>query len=77
MKWAEAQYPKPNRSANPSPAVTATGSAEVKPEAAPAGPPKKPASSLNPQKVRQEISDLIRKEFLPGYPSPGGSKSGG
>jgi hypothetical protein len=91
MKWAEAQYPDPRKSAPPSAAVTATGSAvvtsevkakaevkaEAKPETTPSSPPKKPASSLNPAKVRQEISELIRKEFLPGYKTPEGSKSGG
>ena len=40
-------------------------------------PPKKPGAGLDPAKVRQEISDMIRKEFLPGYKPPGGSKSTG
>jgi hypothetical protein len=85
MKWAEAQYPRPKPEANPTAAVTASGSTvvqpaptpEVAPEAKPASAPKKPASSLNPEKVRQEISELIRKEFLPGYSTPKGSKSSG
>ena len=86
MRWAEAQYPDPSKTAT-SVAVTATGSAVVQPKvlqakaaqpkAALASPPKKPAASLNPAKIRQEISELIRKEFLPGYSTPGGSKSSG
>jgi hypothetical protein len=93
MKWAEAQYPKPKPAAHPSAAITASGSAVVTPEVAPeltpevsselkpetrsASPPKKPASSLNPAKIRQEISDMIRKEFLPRSATPGGSKPTG
>jgi len=73
MRWAEAQYPKPNQPANPSAAVTTTGSAVVKPEATPASPPKKPASGLNPEKVREQI----RNEFLPHCPSSEGSNSTG
>ena len=86
MRWAEAQYPDPNK-ATASAAVTASGSAVVQakvvqpkvaqPKVAPASPPKKPAASLDPAKIRQEISELIRKEFLPGYSTPGGSKSSG
>ncbi len=65
MKWAEAQYPKPKPQANPTAAVTASGTAvvqpaptpEVAPDAKPASAPKKPASSLNPEKVRQEIRE--------------------
>jgi chemotaxis protein histidine kinase CheA len=72
MKWAEAQYPKPQPT-TPSATVTATGSAAV----APATPPKKPAASLDPKEIRKQISEQIRKEFLPGYSSPGGSKSTG
>ena len=81
MRWAEAQYPDPNK-ATASAAVTATGSAVVQPKVvqpkvASASPPKKPAASLDPAKIRQEISELIRKEFLPGYSTPGGSKPTG
>jgi hypothetical protein len=85
MRWAEAQYPDPNK-ATASAAVTATGSAvvqskvvqpKVPTKARPESPPKKPAASLNPSKIRQEISELIRKEFLPGYSTPTGSKSSG
>ena len=71
MKWAEARYPDPRKSANPTATVTAAGSAVV----APAAPPKKPAASLDPKEIRKQISEQIRKEFLPGYSSPGGSKS--
>ena len=69
MKWAEAQYPDPNKRANPAATVTAAGSAVVTPTA----PPKKPAASLDPKEIRKQISEQIRKEFLPGYSSPGGS----
>lgn len=72
MKWAEARYPKPQPT-TPSATVTATGSAVV----APAAPPKKPAATLDPNEIRKQISEQIRKEFLPGYSSPGGSKSSG
>jgi hypothetical protein len=83
-RWAEMQYPDP-RKATASAAVTATGSArvteEVNPKVTPEEnssiPPKKPAAGLDPAKVRQEISDMIRKEFLPGYKPPGGPKSTG
>jgi len=79
-RWAETQHPDP-RKATVSAAVTPTGSAVIKPEVTPgtnsASPPKKPASDLDPAKVRQEISDMIRKEFLPGYKPPVGSKSPG
>ena len=65
MKWAEARYPDPNKPANPTAVV------------APATPPKKPAASLDPKEIREQISEQIRKEFLPGYSSQGGSKSTG
>ncbi len=58
--WAETKYPDP-RKHNPS--AAATGSAVV--ANSPAGPPKKPASSLNHEKLRDEIGDMIRKQFLP------------
>jgi len=61
MKWAEAQYPDPNKRANPTAAVTAAGSAVV----APTVPPKKPAASLDPKKIRAEIADMVRKQLLP------------
>jgi hypothetical protein len=69
MKWAEAQYPKP-QPATPSATVTAAGSAAVAP-----APPKKPAASLDPNEIRKQISEQIRKEFLPNS-RIGGSKSG-
>src|SRR5579864_3701848 len=73
MKWAEAQYPDPKKSDNATATVTAAGSAVV----APTAPPKKPAASLDPKEIRKQISEQIRKEFLPGSSSPGGSKSTG
>jgi hypothetical protein len=82
MKWAEAQYPKPSPQSNvqsgpqqnpqqnkpdnpdnPSVALNAAGSAVV----APANAPKKPVSGLNPTEVRRQVSEQIRKAFLPGY----------
>jgi hypothetical protein len=61
MKWAEARYPDPNKSANPTAAVTAAGSAVV----SPAAPPKKPAASLDPKEIRAEIADMVRKQLVP------------
>jgi len=79
-RWAEMQHPDP-RKATASAVVTPTGSAVIKPEVTPeenaATPPKKPASDMDPAQVRQKISDLIRKEFLPGYKPPKGSKPTG
>jgi hypothetical protein len=83
-RWAEMQYPDP-RMATASATVTPTGSArlteEVKPDVTPgvnsATPPRKPAAAMDPAQVRQKISDMIRKEFLPGYKPPAGSKSPG
>ena len=76
-RWAETQHPDP-RNATASAAITPTGCAVINPEVTPqknsATPPKKPASDLDPAKVRQEISDMIRKEFLPAYKPSGGSK---
>jgi hypothetical protein len=89
MKWAEAQYPnpapkpsaqpssqsspQPSKPEHPSAAVTPSGSAVVAPPSA----PKKPASGLNPNEVRRQISEQIRKAFPEGYASLGGSKSAG
>jgi hypothetical protein len=71
MKWAEAQYPNPNLSPNPSAAVTATGSAVISPGVtpadAPASPPKKKPSK---EEIRQNIREQVRKEFFPGSPPP-------
>jgi hypothetical protein len=61
MKWAEAQYPDPNKHANPTAAVNAAGSATV----ASATPPKKPAASLDPKEIRAEIAGMVRKQLLP------------
>jgi hypothetical protein len=61
MKRAEAQYPDPNKRANPTAAVTAAGSAVV----APATPPKKPAASLDPKEIRAEIANMVRKQLVP------------
>jgi hypothetical protein len=61
MKWAEARYPDPRKTANPTATVTAAGSAVV----APAAPPKKPAASLDPKEIRAEIADMVRKQLLP------------
>jgi len=75
MRWAEAQYPN-LKSANPStPAAAASVAAGT--EAAPADPPKKPATGLSTEKVRQEIRDMVRKEFFPGCPVPAKSTSTG
>lgn len=80
MRWAETQHPDP-RKTTASATVTPSGSAVIKPAATPAEnsatPRKKPASDLDPAQVRQKISDMIRKEFLPGYKPPAGSKSPG
>jgi hypothetical protein len=80
MRWAEMQHPDP-RKANPTAAVSATGSAVVKseptPEAKPESPPRKPAASLDPKEIREQISEQIRKEFLPGYKPSSGSKPTG
>jgi hypothetical protein len=77
MKWAEAQYPNPNR--NPSAVVTATGSVAVTHKATseatpgatsadePASPPKKLPSR---EEIRQTIREQVRKEFFPGCPPP-------
>lgn len=62
MRWAEMQYPKkPTHSA----AVTPNGSAVV----SPASPAKKPPTPTpSGETIRQEIEDLVRKEFFPGMP---------
>jgi hypothetical protein len=65
-RWAEAQYPDPNQK-KPTAAVTNTGKAVI---AAAANMPipnlTKPASALNPEKIRAEISDMVRKQLFPG-----------
>lgn len=72
MRWVEMQYPDP-RNANPTPAVTTTGSALMKNAnlATPTRPPsdlplpnlKKPASSMKPEEIRAEITAMVRKQF--------------
>ena len=57
---------------NSSASVTPASAAEVAPSA-----PKKPASGLNPNEVRRQISEQIRKAFPQGYASPGLSKPTG
>jgi len=75
MRWAEAQYPN-LKSANPS-TVAAAANAEAAAKVAPADPPKKPATGLSTEKVREEISDMVRKELFPGCPVPAKSTSTG
>jgi hypothetical protein len=58
--------------ADPSAAVTATGSALV----STASSQKKPASALNMDEVRQRLREQIRKELLPACPPEGSSSSG-
>ena len=67
MRWAEIQYPDP-RKANA--AVTPAGKAVVTAsttttEKLPLPNLKKPASSMKPEEIRAEISDMVRKQLLP------------
>jgi hypothetical protein len=67
MRWAEIQYPDP-RKANA--AVTTAGKAAVTAsstttEKLPLPNLKKPASSMKPEEIRAEISDMVRKQLLP------------
>ena len=64
MRWAEIQYPDP-RKANA--AVTTAGKAVVaaSTEKLPLPNLKKPASSMKPEEIRAEISDMVRKQLLP------------
>jgi len=66
MRKIEAEFPirKPAAPANPSAAVTATGSAVMSPQT----PAKKPSAGLNPAKVRAEIAEQVREAFFPGLP---------
>jgi hypothetical protein len=78
-RWAEMQYPDPFQKKAPA-AVTPNGNAVVTAEATnnlPLPNLTKPASALNPKQIRDELSDMIRKEFVPNYKAPGGSKSSG
>ena len=64
MRWAEIQYPDP-RKANA--AATTAGKAVVaaSTENLPLPNLKKPASSMKPEEIRSEISDMVRKQLLP------------
>jgi len=65
MRWAEMQYPKPEPPASKSAAITPSGSAVVTPTSS----AKKPnTATVSTEKVREEIHDLVRKEFFPGMP---------
>src|SRR6202158_3899918 len=67
MRWAEIQYPDPRKAKA---AVTPAGKAVVPASTAtteklPLPNLKKPASSLKPEEIRAEISDMVRKQLLP------------
>jgi hypothetical protein len=64
MRWAEIQYPDP-RKANA--AVTPAGKAVLTASAEKLPLPNltKPASSMKPEEIRAEISDMVRKQLLP------------
>jgi hypothetical protein len=64
MRWAEIQYPDP-RKANA--AVTPAGKAVLTATAEKLPLPNltKPASSMKPEEIRAEISDMVRKQLLP------------
>ena len=66
MRWAEIQYPDP-RKANA--AVTTAGKAVVTASTTTVRPQlpnlKKPASSMKPEEIRAEISNMVRKQLLP------------
>src|SRR6202140_4817026 len=67
MRWAEIQYPDPRKAKA---AVTTAGKAVVTASTAPTEKLplpnlKKPASSLKPEEIRAEISDMVRKQLLP------------
>ena len=67
MRWAEMQYPKPkpNPPATKSAAVTPSGSAVKSPASSAKKPPTPTPSTA---KIREELGDLVRKEFFPGMP---------
>ena len=65
MRWAEMQYPKPKPPATQSAAVTQTGSAIANPAPSAKKPPTPTPST---EKIRQEIENMVRKEFFPGMP---------
>jgi len=64
MRWAEIQYPDPRKAKA---AVTTDGKAVVtaSTEKLPLPNLKKPASSMKPEEIRTEISDMVRKQLLP------------
>lgn len=64
MRWAEIQYPDPRKAKA---AVTTDGKAVViaSTEKLPLPNLKKPASSMKPEEIRAEISDMVRKQLLP------------
>ena len=64
MRWAEIQYPDPRKAKA---AVTTDGKAVVTAatEKLPLPNLKKPASSMKPEEIRTEISDMVRKQLLP------------
>ncbi|MGC2475926.1 MAG: hypothetical protein WA485_16420 [Candidatus Sulfotelmatobacter sp.] len=65
MRWAEMQYPKTKPPATQSAAVTPSGNALVSPASS---AKKLPTPTVNAEKVRKQIHDLVRKEFFPGMP---------
>jgi len=64
-RWAEMQYPKPKPPATQPAAVTQTVSAVVNPAPSAKKPPTPTPST---EKIRQEIENMVRKEFFPGMP---------
>ena len=64
MRWAEIQYPDPRKAKA---AVTTDGKAVVtaSTEKLPLPNLKRPASSMKPEEIRAEISDMVRKQLLP------------
>ena len=65
MRWAEMQYPKPKPPVTQSAAVTPGGSAVVSPASSTKKPPTLTPSAA---KIREQIDDLVGKEFFPGMP---------
>jgi hypothetical protein len=61
----------------PEPEIKPVAKSSIALEPETSGPPRKPASSLSRGEIREQISQQIRKEFLPGYESPGGPKPTG
>jgi hypothetical protein len=65
MRWAEMQYPKPKPPATQSAAVTPSGSAVM---SHPSSARKPPTPTPSTATIREQIDDLVRKEFFPGMP---------